>query len=121
MDQSDLKLDNCYIPDEWQDECVHCRYPNHDCIGYVEKLERSYAYCFSWKCPPDYDWTKSKSMMRFMRMKNALDNQTRPILYSLCNGGEANIHAWAPLVGQSWRSTGDIFRKFIWMYVSPRI
>jgi alpha-galactosidase len=41
-------------------------------------------------------------------MQNALNNITRPILYSLCNGGQANIQDWAGLVGQSWRATDDI-------------
>jgi len=41
-------------------------------------------------------------------MRDALVAQNRPILYSLCEWGEANVQTWGNKTAQSWRSTGDI-------------
>jgi alpha-galactosidase len=45
-------------------------------------------------------------------MGDALRKQQRPILYSLCNGGDMNVQAWGALTAQSWRATDDIQSEF---------
>ena len=41
-------------------------------------------------------------------MQKALNKTGRPIFYSLCEWGVDNPATWAPPVGNSWRTTGDI-------------
>jgi len=41
-------------------------------------------------------------------MRDALNKTGRPIFYSICNWGQEDTAEWAPLVGNSWRTTGDI-------------
>lgn len=43
-------------------------------------------------------------------MRDALLAQDRPILYSLCDWGQAGVQEWGNQTGHSWRSTGDIYR-----------
>jgi len=45
---------------------------------------------------------------RYPIMRDALNNTGRRIFYSLCEWGEDNPATWAPNVGNSWRTTGDI-------------
>jgi len=60
-------------------------------------------------CPPDYDWSKSKTADRYRRMSDAIAKTNRSILYSLCEWGSADVQSWGASVAQSWRSTGDIY------------
>lgn len=41
-------------------------------------------------------------------MRDALNSTGRPIFYSICNWGFESTANWAPEVGNSWRTTGDI-------------
>lgn len=45
---------------------------------------------------------------RYPIMHDALNNTGRPIFYSLCEWGLEFPATWAPAVGNSWRTTGDI-------------
>jgi hypothetical protein len=64
-------------------------------------------------CKPGYDYRKSKTAQRYRRMRDALNKQKRPILYSLCNWGTAGVaSSWGIDTAESWRTTGDIGRKF---------
>jgi alpha-galactosidase len=45
-------------------------------------------------------------------MRDALEKQKRPILYSLCQWGRANVNTWAGDTGHSWRTTDDIERDW---------
>jgi len=45
---------------------------------------------------------------RYPIMRDALNHTERHIFYSLCEWGEDNPATWAPNVGNSWRTTGDI-------------
>ncbi|TPX48628.1 alpha-galactosidase [Synchytrium endobioticum] len=54
-------------------------------------------------CFPD----ASPSRERFTTIRDALNATGRPIVYSICNGGETSWE-WAPDVGNSWRTTYDI-------------
>lgn len=63
-------------------------------------------------CPPDYDYTHSNTFTRFEIMRDALLAQERPILYSLCEWGEAGVQQWGSQIGSSWRMSGDIEAKW---------
>lgn len=45
-------------------------------------------------------------------MRDALNATGRPIFYSICNWGLENVWEWGTEVGNSWRTTGDIWDKF---------
>ena len=45
---------------------------------------------------------------RYPVMRDALNKTGRPIFYSLCEWGVDDPATWAPEVGNSWRTTGDI-------------
>lgn len=51
-------------------------------------------------------------------MRDAIIKTGRPMLYSLCEWGEANVQTWGNQTAQSWRSTGDISGKLI-LFTSP--
>ena len=46
--------------------------------------------------------------IRYPKMRDALNKTGRPILYSMCEWGVEDPATWAPAVGNSWRTTGDI-------------
>jgi alpha-galactosidase len=58
-----------------------------------------YDNCFHDDTPPE---------VRYPPMRNALNASGRPILLSMCEWGVDNPATWAPAVGNSWRTTGDI-------------
>jgi len=41
-------------------------------------------------------------------MRNALEQQNRTILYSLCEWGQADVLTWGNATANSWRMSGDI-------------
>jgi len=45
-------------------------------------------------------------------MGEALKKTGRKIFYSICNWGQEDTASWAPKVGNSWRTTGDISDKW---------
>jgi alpha-galactosidase len=45
---------------------------------------------------------------RYPVMRDALNATGRPIFFSMCEWGVDNPATWAPNVGNSWRTTGDI-------------
>ncbi|OZJ01892.1 hypothetical protein BZG36_05037 [Bifiguratus adelaidae] len=45
---------------------------------------------------------------RYPVMRDALANSGRQIFFSMCEWGVDNPATWAPAVGNSWRTTGDI-------------
>jgi len=59
-------------------------------------------------CPPGYNYTRSRTAERFRIMRDAIQAQKRPILYSLCEWGTAGVQEWGNDTGASWRSTDDI-------------
>eukprot|EP01025_Chloroclados_australasicus_P027793 TRINITY_DN274_c3_g1_i1.p1 TRINITY_DN274_c3_g1~~TRINITY_DN274_c3_g1_i1.p1 ORF type:complete len:309 (+),score=32.69 TRINITY_DN274_c3_g1_i1:344-1270(+) len=48
-------------------------------------------------------------------MSEALNATGRPIVYSLCEWGQDEPYTWAPKIGNSWRTTGDIW--IYWVYI----
>jgi alpha-galactosidase len=63
-----------------------------------------------------YDWCSAGDIYKnedmravYQKMGDALAKAGRPIVYSLCQYGEAEVWKWGPKVGgNSWRTTGDI-------------
>ena len=49
---------------------------------------------------------------RYTAMRDALAATGRPIVYSLCNWGNASVWTWGSQVGNLWRTTGDISANF---------
>ncbi|MQL72187.1 hypothetical protein Taro_004561, partial [Colocasia esculenta] len=49
---------------------------------------------------------------RYVKMSKALLNSGRPIFHSLCEWGQEDPATWAPALGNSWRTTGDIEDKW---------
>ncbi|PIA35324.1 hypothetical protein AQUCO_03500014v1 [Aquilegia coerulea] len=45
---------------------------------------------------------------RYLKMSKALLKTGRPIFFSLCEWGQEDPATWAPSLGNSWRTTGDI-------------
>ncbi|KAJ4713960.1 Alpha-galactosidase [Melia azedarach] len=55
---------------------------------------------------------------RYPVMSAALLNSGRPIFFSLCEWGQEDPATWAPKIGNSWRTTGDIQDN--WMSMTSR-
>jgi alpha-galactosidase len=63
-----------------------------------------------------YDWCGARNLYTdeemqavYQRMGDALHEAGRPILYSLCQYGRADVWKWgAEVGGNAWRTTGDI-------------
>ena len=63
-----------------------------------------------------YDWCSASAIYEdsdmhavYQKMGDALEQSGRPILFSLCQYGRANVWEWGPKVsGNAWRTTGDI-------------
>lgn len=51
--------------------------------------------------------------VRFQKMRDALLNQGKPIVYSICNWGDEKAWEWGPETGHSWRTTQDIADKWV--------
>ncbi|KAK2763209.1 hypothetical protein FQN54_009845 [Arachnomyces sp. PD_36] len=103
-----LKYDNCGVPEEWEDEYADCvpdpvnggPFPNGTCPD----LENP--------APEGYDWTTSNTVKRYNAMRDALQQQNRTILYSLCNWGDAAVSSWGNGTGASWRMSDDIYPEW---------
>ena len=54
------------------------------------------------------DTDKTTPETRYPVMRDALNKTGRPIFFSMCEWGVNNPATWAPDVGNSWRTTGDI-------------
>lgn len=78
-------------------------------LGYEEIDANTYA---GWKVDYlKYDNCHNdliKPEIRYPVMRDALNKTGHPIFYSMCEWGQDNPATWAPLVGNSWRTTGDI-------------
>ncbi|KAG4417400.1 alpha-glucosidase maltase [Cadophora malorum] len=98
-----LKYDNCFVPQEWNDQYSACvpelsggPYPNGTCPNLANPA------------PEGYDWSESNSTKRYNIMRDALLAQNRTIQYAVCNWGLAGVNSWGNGTASSWRSTGDI-------------
>jgi alpha-galactosidase len=82
--------------------------------GHEEQDARTYA---AWGIDYlKYDWCGARTIYTdeemqavYQKMGDALLKSGRPILYSLCQYGRADVWKWGPEVGgNAWRTTGDI-------------
>ncbi|KAF8021787.1 hypothetical protein BT93_G2044 [Corymbia citriodora subsp. variegata] len=55
-----------------------------------------------------YEEQDANTFASYTKMSKALLATGRPIFFSLCEWGQANPATWAPSIGNSWRTTGDI-------------
>ncbi|XP_057968380.1 alpha-galactosidase-like [Malania oleifera] len=82
-------------------------------LGYEEQDAKTFA---SWGIDYlKYDNCNNKDISpkkRYPKMSKALLNSGRPIFFSLCEWGQENPATWAPSIGNSWRTTGDIEDKW---------
>ncbi|XP_039040207.1 alpha-galactosidase-like [Hibiscus syriacus] len=78
-------------------------------LGHEEQDAKTFA---SWGVDYlKYDNCQNKEISpkeRYPKMSKALMESGRPILFSLCEWGQEDPATWAPSIGNSWRSTGDI-------------
>src|SRR5258708_5912139 len=71
-----------------------------------------------------YDWCGARNLYKdeemqavYQKMGDALLASGRPIVYSLCQYGRADVWKWGPDVGgNAWRTTGDI--RDLWASMS---
>lgn len=59
-----------------------------------------------------YDWCSTgtqDAQASYLTMSKALQATGRPIVFSMCEWGNANPWLWARNIGNLWRTTGDIF------------
>ncbi|KAK5746195.1 hypothetical protein LTR17_000929 [Elasticomyces elasticus] len=117
-----LKYDNCFPPEEWIDDCFACNGdPSFDKIGKVNgscTAETPPTPYYSWNNTSPhcaYEWpvdnvnyTAKYTALKYRIMREALLDQNRTILFSLCEWGVDQPHRWANSTGNSWRSTNDI-------------
>ncbi|CAF0819373.1 unnamed protein product [Didymodactylos carnosus] len=57
-------------------------------------------------------------MIRYPVMRDALNKTGRPIFYSMCEWGQYLPSLWAPQIGNSWRTTGDINDRWSSMLIN---
>jgi alpha-galactosidase len=58
-----------------------------------------------------YDWCDTKGLApaaAYTTMRDAIARAGRPMLFSICEWGDNKPWEWAPELGHSWRTTGDI-------------
>lgn len=82
--------------------------------GHEEQDARQYAAWgidylkYDW-CSADQIYTEADMQAVYQKMGDALQKSGRPIVYSLCQYGRAEVWKWGPRVGGNlWRTTGDI-------------
>ncbi len=82
-------------------------------LGHEEMDAQTYA---DWKVDYlKYDNCNNQNIdvkKRYPVMRDALNKTGRPIFYSMCEWGIEDPATWAPDVGNSWRTTGDISDKW---------
>ncbi len=62
-----------------------------------------------------YDWCHMENQdapAAYAKMRDALAQSGRPIVFSICEWGSNRPWTWAPGVGNLWRTTTDIFDKW---------
>ncbi|KAL1799261.1 hypothetical protein ACET3X_003298 [Alternaria dauci] len=107
-----LKYDNCAVPDEWDDEY---RWWPENWLGGPPAENQTAGGDGEARpvaAPTGYDWTTSKSFVRYKVMSDALIATNRTIEYSQCAWGHAHIEQWGNSTGHSWRMWGDIYPEW---------
>jgi len=101
-----LKYDNCGVPANWTDEFVACVPDSSN--GEFGPFPNGTCTVSNTTAPADYNWATSNTAQRYRNMRDALLNQNRTILFSLCEWGQADVEVWGNATGNSWRMSGDI-------------
>jgi alpha-galactosidase len=88
-------------------------YLKYDWCSYSPDLESERDLSTNFIIIKSWSGSKPKDRKQLMRpyqiMHDALDQQHRDIIYSLCQYGVGNVWEWGAQVGgNSWRTTGDI-------------
>lgn len=111
---TDLKYDNCNVPESWFDEW---KYVPELWLGGPPNENQDNGDPVNSKtglpAPAGYDWSTSQTAERYRRMRDALLAQDRTIEYSLCAWGHAHVEAWGNETGHSWRMWGDIYPEWL--------
>src|SRR5437762_2207735 len=61
------------------------------------------------------DWCNSEGLdpeVQYAKLRDALAQSGRPIVFSICNWGVKAPWRWGPKTGNLWRTTGDIGDKY---------
>ncbi len=67
---------------------------------------------YDW-CSASRVWKDADMRAAYQKMGDALRKTGRPIVYSLCQYGRADVQDWGPEVGGNlWRTTGDIRDRY---------
>lgn len=89
------------------------------CAGFSGSLGHEYQDALQYaRWGVDYlkcDWCNAEDVNpigAYRLMRDALYATGRPIYFSICEWGSNKPWTWAPEVGQSWRTTGDISNNF---------
>ncbi|EPS41014.1 hypothetical protein H072_5097 [Dactylellina haptotyla CBS 200.50] len=93
------------------------------CAGYPASLGREQQDANLWaswgidylkydNCNDGGQSSQQGNINRYTAMRDALAKAGRPILYSMCNWGTADVWNWAAPIGNSWRMSGDITANF---------
>ena len=87
-------------------------------FGHEEQDARTYAAWgvdylkYDW-CSASRVWEDEDMHAAYQKMGEALRKTGRPIVYALCQYGQANVGAWGQQVGANlWRTTGDIRDRY---------
>ncbi|KAF9587202.1 hypothetical protein IFM89_039591 [Coptis chinensis] len=75
-----------------------------DCWGELNRDSQEVDYLKYDNCHN----TGTSPKERYPKMSQALLNSGRSIFFSLCEWGQEDPATWAPSLGNSWRTTGDI-------------
>ena len=101
-------------------------WPRHGSFGYYKEDAQTFAdwgvsylkydNCFAADCKlPNCGNDASSTIARYTAMSNALNRTGKPILFSMCEWGDADPGMWGPAVSNSWRTTADI--SDVWVYM----
>jgi len=93
------------------------------CAGYPASLGREQQDANLWaswgidylkydNCNDAGQNSQQGNINRYTAMRDALAKTGRPILYSICNWGVADVWNWGAPIGNSWRMSGDITANF---------
>ena len=86
-----LKYDNCNVPSYWTDSCFACTVDGDSSLydnGTCTKASDETDLCATDWPTDSQNYTNSFTAIRFRIMQDALSEQNRTILYSLCEWGK---------------------------------
>jgi len=104
------------VPDWWIDSCFSCipdtTFGQDFVNGTCTATSDEFRLCNNGWPTDGINYTASYTALRYRIMQNALEQQNRTILYSLCEWGTNEPWTWGNATANSWRTTDDVSRKF---------